>query len=54
MKIEDGFLLKKEIKVKYIEPLICKCGRKYIPTKGSKNECLFCKRNIVNRAELMR
>lgn len=54
MKIEDGFLLKKEIKVKYIEPLLCECGKKFIPTKTSKDKCLFCTRNIINRAELMR
>ena len=48
MKKEDGFFLNKQTKIKYIEPEICpKCLMKFVPTKQSMKECLFCKRGKV-------
>lgn len=50
MKIEDGFLLKKEIKIKYVQPKECKerldyrCTGSFVPTKKSQDMCLYCKR----------
>lgn len=54
MKIEDGFLLKKEMKIKYIPSQVCnerldyRCTGTFIPTPKSRDMCLYCKRRITS------